>query len=59
MKLQAKANRNCGNATSVRVTIMDFLVAFISIGAAAWFFMWRFERRLETQHGPWIAQVQH
>jgi hypothetical protein len=59
MKLQTKAIRNCGNASFMRMTIMDFLLAFFSIGAVAWVFMRRFEQRLETQQGPWIAEVGH
>jgi hypothetical protein len=59
MKLKTKAIRNCGSAKVVRMTIMDFLLAFISIGAMAWVFMRRFELRLETQQGPWIAEVKH
>ena len=58
MKPETKAIRNCGNATSMRMTIMDFILALISIGAAAWIFMRRFEQRLETQHGPWISEVE-
>jgi hypothetical protein len=59
MKPKTKAIRNCGNAISMGMTVMDFLLAFISIGAAAWIFMRRFEQRLETQHGPWISEVEH
>jgi hypothetical protein len=58
MKPKAKAIRNCGNATFMRITVMDIFLAFILVGAAAWLFVRRFEHRLETQHGPWIADVE-
>jgi hypothetical protein len=58
MKPKTKAIRNCGNAISVRMTVMDIFLAFILVGAAAWLFVRRFEQHIETQQGPWIANVE-
>jgi hypothetical protein len=58
MKPKTKAIRNCGNATFMRITVMDIFLAFILVGAAAWLFVRRFEQHIETQQGPWIANVE-
>jgi hypothetical protein len=58
MKPKTKAIRNCGYATTMRLTVMDIILAFIFVGAAAWLFVRRFEQHIETQQGPWIANVE-